>query len=429
MFKKKITSLFLILFFAVSGFKLSGENEFDSLYNLYLTKDFFRLEAGLTSQQNNLEPWQSDVLKSFELNAFGQYEKSEELIDGLIEKNLESIPDSIMSRLFLTKTNNDVKLGEYKKAFESSKIIVDKYSSSLNNSLLDDVKNSMKIWQALSDVPKMKLLNRKALTIQIESDLAGLYNVPVKFGNKEFDFVFDTGANFSTITESNAKETGLQIFPIDFEVGTGTGEKVKAKVAVAKSFQLGELLFSDVVFLVLPDKALEFAGGIYKISGIVGFPVIDAMEEIRINNKNELRITNEEFSNSGKNLFFDGFMPIVQGIIDDDTLSFVFDSGAKQSSLYQPYYNLHRQHIEKNYKSKTIQIQGAGTKKNIKVFVMGTKEIRINNNSSTFKEINVYTEPLKIEDNYFHGKIGRDYFEGFKEVIINFKHPSINFVK
>ncbi len=36
------------------------------------------------------------------------------------------------------------------------------------------------------------------------------------------------------------------------------------------------------MFIVFPDSVLSFAGGAYKINGIIGFPVIEQLQEVRI---------------------------------------------------------------------------------------------------------------------------------------------------
>lgn len=423
--KKRNTLLsILILLVLFTGFGYEPQNDFEYFYELYKKKDYFRLKTLVNQEKESLEHWQSYVITCFVATAFGKYEISNNLIRELKGQSV-IVPDSIMARVYITKSNNDIKLGNYKDAFESSKIVLDKYSAGLDEKTLEDVKNSMIIWEAISNVPKMNLLNRKNTKIQMKLDLAGLYNVPVRVNSSVFEFVFDTGANISTITQSNADKSGVEILGNEFDVGTSTGDKVKAKIGIAKKFQLGELIFENVVFIVIPDAALEFGGGVYKISGIVGFPVMQEMKEIRINKMYELIIPEEKITISNPNLFFDEFTPVVQGFIDNDTLNLLFDSGARNSSLYEPYYQMHKKEIEDNYEFKIIKIQGAGTEKELKAYIIGEKEIRIYNKSGVLKNLDVYTEPLKENDNNYAGKIGRDYMGEFDEVIINFEHPAL----
>jgi len=422
---KKLFLLTVVLLVFSCGFKFSNDNDFEYFYRMYLNKDFFILKTQVNQQKENLEQWQSYVITTFVASAFGKYQISNNLINELFEKHFNEVPDSIMARIYLTKSNNAVKLGNYKDAYEASKVIVEKYSNSISEDMLTDIKNSMKIWQAVKDVPKMNLTNRKGVKIQMKTDMAGLYNVPVRVNKEVFEFVFDTGANFSSITQSNAKKSGLEVYDSEFDVGTSTGDKVKAKVGIAKIFQLGELIFENVLFIILPDEALEFGGGIYKIAGIVGFPVMEELKEIRINKMYELIVPVDKIPVSAPNLFYDEFTPVVQGFIDSDTLNFIFDSGAKNSSLYEKYYSKYNDFIKNNFKEEKSKVQGAGSEKIIRTYNIGNKELRVYNKSAILKNLYVYADILDDDNNYFSGKIGRDYLEQFDMIIMNFEYPAL----
>ena len=46
--------------------------------------------------------------------------------------------------------------------------------------------------------------------------------------------------------------------------------------------------FKNVVFLVLDDEDISFPQIEYYINGIIGFPVIEAMDEVRISKNNTI---------------------------------------------------------------------------------------------------------------------------------------------
>ncbi len=98
--------------------------------------------------------------------------------------------------------------------------------------------------------------------------MAGLINVPVEFKDSTFDFVFDTGANLSVITESYAIKAGLDVRNVVFKVRAITGIDVNAKLGVAKLLKMGDVEVENVVFIVFPDSVLSFAGGAYRIRGL-----------------------------------------------------------------------------------------------------------------------------------------------------------------
>ena len=74
----------------------------------------------------------------------------------------------------------------------------------------------------------------------------------------------------------------MKIIPVDIKVGTITGDKLLAKLAVCSKLTMGNIDLFNVVFLVLPDEALSFPQINYQINGILGFPLIESLKEIRI---------------------------------------------------------------------------------------------------------------------------------------------------
>lgn len=54
-------------------------------------------------------------------------------------------------------------------------------------------------------------------------DKAGLKNIKVATENDSMDFIFDPGANISTISQSAAAKMGMKIVSANIKVGAITG--------------------------------------------------------------------------------------------------------------------------------------------------------------------------------------------------------------
>jgi hypothetical protein len=70
-------------------------------------------------------------------------------------------------------------------------------------------KNTLLIWEALQGQPKQNIRITQTLDVPIIRDKAGLQNLLVSSGNSAKNFIFDTGANLSTITATTAEEFGV----------------------------------------------------------------------------------------------------------------------------------------------------------------------------------------------------------------------------
>src|SRR5581483_8634321 len=130
-------------------------------------------------------------------------------------------------------------------------------------------------------------------------------------------WIFDTGANLSTLSESEAKRLGLVIRNSAGTVGSGhTGIQTSFRLAVAPEMRIGRARLHNVVFIVLADRAMHFGPlGLIRLSGVLGLPAIRALGSVAISGKGEVRIEPGSPKLEGEpNIFFDGLMPVTEVI-------------------------------------------------------------------------------------------------------------------
>lgn len=172
----------------------------------------------------------------------------------------------------------------------------------------------------------------------VERDRARLTRAEVTVNGHDLDAVLDTGASHSTIVESAARELGVRLLPDTVTVGTATGE-VAAHLGVAEQMELAGARFTNVAFIVLPDEALTFAGGLYRIRLIVGLPVLIKLGRVEFTF--DRRHGRMSFSSSAgrmavtdeSNLVLDGLQPLVSVRANNETLRLLLDTGARSTFL------------------------------------------------------------------------------------------------
>jgi len=120
------------------------------------------------------------------------------------------------------------------------------------------MENTLIIWTALQDQPKQRVTKQEDLELPIERDQAGLQNLMVTKDSLQKQFVFDTGANISTITATTAKSFGVQLLDGTFDVAAITGDKMQSQVGLLPRFSLGSITVENAIFIVVPDEALAF---------------------------------------------------------------------------------------------------------------------------------------------------------------------------
>lgn len=393
----------------------------DSLIN---TGDYFTARQLYTDRHDELS--ETHKLKSglFLDYYFNQPDSSLSKMNTLFNKFKAELSDSLKYEILSVGHINYSRQYEYKKAKETIEIVLFDYSQYISESKKEDLQNTLKIWTALQDQPKQEVIINNPSELEIIRDKAGLQNLHVTYDDNRHAFVFDTGANISVITESMAEVFELNVIESTIQVGSITGQIVEARIAVAPQFLLDDIMVKNAVFLVFPNEALAFPQIDYQINGILGFPIIEAMNEIRITRDGRFIITGGQPTSEFKNMALDFFTPLL--FLEDERGkgTYLYDTGASNSTLYDTYFNRYQSELA-DLQEVDYSFGGAGgeaTKKGVYI----TFKPEFNNTTIPLDSTIVLKEPLN-EDNIYQGTIGQDFTSQFESVTINFDQMFIRF--
>jgi predicted aspartyl protease len=315
----------------------------------------------------------------------------------------------------------------YANAALSGDRLINQYSKILDTAELADVKNSNILWKALAKVGPEEVVHRQNSSVLWKRDTVGLMNIPVRIENVVNDFVFDTGANLSMISTSYAKLLHLQLIETAFDLGSSTSITNKATLAIAPSLFIGNIELKNVVFMVLPDDKLAFPQIHYKINAIIGYPVISELGEVTIKQSGTLLIPANTEKSLLHNLAMDGLLPVLAVKTGNDTLSYSFDTGAKQSMLYKPYFDKYKNQVIQNGKPDSVNMGGAGGVVKYKSYRLPTVDFRPADKFVQLTNIDVLTSTVSDNGGNYDGTIGQDLIAKFREMVINFKDMYIDF--
>jgi hypothetical protein len=227
------------------------------------------------------------------------------------------------------------------------------YASNENDGLLMD---------SLSDVTPQRVDFGNDVPIRATRNPLGSWNVPVEVNRVPGQWIFDSGANLSTVTESEARRMGLSVVETKAYVYGSTGVKNRMRLAFAKELQFGAARVQNVVLLVLPDASLNVGPAHrYRISGILGVPVLRSLGSVGISKEGTVRIHDRQAAAPGAaNLFFDGEDPFVEIGHDRHLLQMFIDTGANTTVIYPSFrFALTREEIRR-LQTKRERRAGAG---------------------------------------------------------------------
>lgn len=420
--------LFAILLTTIVGCstKVTNKEVDNRLNNLLEKKEYFKLKDELAKNENELSEDRILYYNMFINKAFGEKQKSNKEIDLLFEKYLKTLNDTTVVKLLDIQASNYLYMYEYKRASLIYEQILTNYSKVLDSTDVVNYKNVKNLFSTFANVKPQIIHKQNDVTINAYRNKFNHLMTPVKLGTTNEDFIFDTGANLSTISESQAKKMNLKIFEQSVDIGSSTQKEIQSKLAIADSLYVGDILFENVLFIVMPDDQLTFPQINYSIKGIIGFPVIHQLGEVHLRKDGKIFVPKLATKTAESNMFFEGLNPVVKLTSYNDTLLFTFDTGAGHSELSFKYFNDHKASVEKKGEVQTNERGGAGGKVAVKEYILLNFPLQIGKHKTSLDKIPVTLEEYGF-NKYFDGNLGQDVFLKFNSLIINFENMYIDF--
>ncbi|ASE61920.1 retropepsin-like aspartic protease [Chryseobacterium indologenes] len=416
--KKLLVSTAVVL--STYCFSQMPHETFENIYKEIKKKNFFKARDLFADNKRVLSVEYQYFTEAILDNAFNKPEKSNQKISQL-EKSKTPLSDSLMLAIGRIREDNCMKQHDYAGAKNALVAVLKQFSHLLTGDEIKDLKNNLRIWTALENEPQQKLTLHGETRLKMEKDAAGLKNLKVRVGEETMNFIFDTGANISTVSASAAKRLGMKMIPADIDVDAITGISVKADLAVCKKIVLGNTVIENAIFLVFADNALSFPQINYQINGILGFPVIAALKEMQLTQDDFFIVPEKETKIPAlSNMAIDGLTPL----IFVDGKHYKLDTGADHTILYEPFYREYKEEIDNRNKVTRISMGGAGGKIEYDGFKIN-HTFHILDQSISLKNISVLKNKINKETVY--GNIGQDVIRQFHTMTLNFDQMFIKF--
>lgn len=380
----------------------------------------FREEFRIGLMQDSVHPPECDLYyAAWHEHLFGNPVASNEAIRLLTGKFAEVCPDSIEARMLLLHLQNDFRLFRYSSVDSVITVLRGKYTSWLGPQESADLNNFAAIVRNLLEVPAQSLERHGELNIAYKRDIASLIRIPVTMGGETEEFIFDTGANLSTISESQAKKMKLRIFDSGFGVASSSHANVESKLGLAEELRIGNAVFRNVIFIVLPDKSLRFAAGIYKIRGIIGIPVIAQLGEVQITKDGKLISPEKESTTGLRNFGMNGNTPFVDISFYGKSHPYIFDTGAA-GTIFNKRFLQHYSDSLTDQKSRTSKVGGAGGVTEVKIISCTALPYSFGGKTGKLKKGTIQpVSPSEVYESFF-GIAGEDIFMEWETMTINF---------
>ncbi|WP_439879609.1 aspartyl protease family protein [Pontibacter sp. MBLB2868] len=423
--KKKVL-LFLLFFISIS----SSFGQAKVLYDLYHRKDFPALSQ-IIADNSLLDGKTQKVYQATIYNAYGKAKKSSQLL-----KSVKVVPaklsakDTLSYVVLQTMYDNSIKLFDYKGAAQAGDLLLSTFREFYSPEEYQDEAEALRLWKLLSAVPAQQVEQVRGKEIQLKKDKAGLLNIPVQASGAVHDMVFDSGAGLSVLSESYAHQLGVTfVSDATIPVKSGiTGLANPVKLAVAERLNVGGINVSNAVFLVFPDSSLSFGGGVYKINGIIGFPIISNFGTLTFTEQTKLTVNKENAKGNVKpNMIIDGLKPVIYLAFNGEELPYTFDTGAGRTKLSNNFYGRYKSIVEAKGALQDLQAEGTGGRVSLKGYELPEVTFFLSGKPIKLEKVFVSQESISTNGEIYFGNIGQDFIRQFQSMTISFDGAYVSF--
>jgi hypothetical protein len=245
--------------------------------------------------------------------------------------------------------------------------------------------------------------------------------IPVEINGNHGEFGFDTGAVMSFISESEAARMGLRIQDSRARIGNIAGSTAGLKTAVADRLKIGSFEVKQVAFMVFRDDQPPFTKMPIGHRGIIGIPVLLALRTISMHDGIlEFGSRRAEDAMAQANVAFDDSTPVVRVNVLGRDLIFVFDTGAQQTFLYQPFVDAFPGLLQQTKTGESKRVTGIGQSLQIESATLPQLTIGVGAFRASLGPVRVLLKNTAHGSNWFVGNLGMDFLMQAHEVTLDF---------
>jgi clan AA aspartic protease (TIGR02281 family) len=263
----------------------------------------------------------------------------------------------------------------------------------------DDAKKLAGLPDQVNDRPRRAVIRHDA----------GDLTIPASVDGKADDFLFDTGAWVSVMTERRAARLGLKTDATRRMISGSSGQSAGFRVAIAKEVEIGGTRFRNVSFAVI-----EGTGPTADVdAGIVGMPILLALGAIRWSPDGAVEIGSPAPRvRADANLVFDRNRLLLRTRVFGRDVLTAFDTGASTTDLNANFADTFPQAVQ-GAKKGTTDITGVGGTQTFEsleipevIFGIGPAEVLLRPATVTLQRIGVIGGECCI------GNAGQDLLKG-----------------
>lgn len=418
---KKILILFLLM--SVASQAQDADQRIGDLIN---QGDWFCLEEEYPKVAGQI---QSVAVKALSEVMIGTYfnkpEKTISLIDSLLSHHQEELGFSNVSSLVALRGKLQGEVGRYAESADGLYDFLNQIEAFAKRDDFPSHQQLADYYNVLRNEAAPSIVRPDQDTeIPLSIEKAGrgvLMFVPVAIKGKTYQFIFDTGAGSTFVSKRLADEIGIRIVRDSLHIAgafaTGTG-----KSGILDSMMIGDIVFKNPIITIAdPNPAVDT---VYQVDAVLGIDFMRLVGQVDIylqDKKIIFPVKRSTLPGNSRNMWlYDGGLRL-KVFSGDERLRFVFDTGNVRADMFYPYYQRHKELIEKEGVKESITGGGFGGVRTVEVFRVPSIPLRLGDTSFEMENIQVeYKAPgPESFQGGEDGSLGMDFINLFRRITLN----------
>jgi hypothetical protein len=275
--------------------------------------------------------------------------------------------------------------------------------------------------------PNMSI-RRGSASFSCDVDASGV-RVPLTINGTAANWLLDTGANISVISDAEAARLGLGVRESAGRLADLAGGTIPARTAVAHRVVIGHTLLREVSVLVSPADQEPWKETAPGRQGILGLPLAIALGAVQWNRDGLCRtgsavLDQRAAPDVSNRLRYDRLQVISTVVFDRKPLEFVLDTGNQAGTQLWERFGRDFQRVVAEQGTKgtaTVTQLGAATDR--EVVTIPDLRLRVGGKDLALTRGSVFSKP--VGDDRFHGLLGMDALSQATEVRIDFRSMTL----
>lgn len=316
--------------------------------------------------------------------------------------------------------------GNYAVAADMVKAIADAVEAAAGSLEGTGLSELLAYYEAVREYPA-PVLEKPAGDVEISlTEKSDLLWIPVVVNGKSYDFILDTGASFTMISQDLAKDMGAKIIGDPVFVGGATAGGYGQR-AFIENMSVGPVSLKNVIAFVCDNPSDDDP---LKVDAVLGMDFIERAGEIQID-LDAITVTipaqKTALPACGRNIILEQNIPVVESTdANGNRYAFILDTGASGADLSDLWYAKNAEMVAA-LPLETQNVWGHGGTVQLEIVKVPEFKLTIGTSSAKFKDLPATVPANGTVSSSRDGRLGMGLLKQFKKVIFNFEEMFVAF--